>query len=233
MWLKKPDYHNCRQWQRQEGRINFCIWSLTNEDCFCYTANSLIDRDSVDSTRWSAPRWMKHSTKMNEAADWIEKNARTPVRSLTGLSFSLTKSHEIYEQSTFSVIRPCLACSMRFTVALIRLWLWLLKYFVSIDCSCMSRPVATVDEERGVRLRQTRLAVSPWGRRLENYSGYFLLCPTRVLNVLLYQHLDLGYELGCGVTTSQVDRMLHYRPVEMLLVPKQHCSGPNNITVRW
>jgi hypothetical protein len=28
---------------------------------------------------------MKHSTKMNEAADWIEKNARTPVRSLTDL----------------------------------------------------------------------------------------------------------------------------------------------------
>jgi hypothetical protein len=31
----------------------------------------------------------------------------------------------------------------------------------------LSRPVAAVDEERGVRLRQTRLAASPRGRRLK------------------------------------------------------------------
>jgi hypothetical protein len=83
----------------------------------------------------------------------------------------------------------------------------------------LSRPVAAVDEERGVRLRQTRLAASPRGRRLKTILDILFSSMPHSCTGCYFCTLNLDLVVGYF---RYVGQMLHYRPIETLLVHKQH-----------
>jgi hypothetical protein len=88
----------------------------------------------------------------------------------------------------------------------------------------VSRPVATVDEERGVRLRQTRLAASPRRRRLETLLDILFDAPLVFSMSFFINSCILTWAMDWATVSP-----LHKWARCYITVPSKYCLSSSNI----